>query len=86
MPLLAPAGAKELTFTLSLDRSGATADTVTINAVLYLKKSTGITADEEEAPLVAEPPSKRAKTDAAKTNVTEVADAGALTPFPRCSP
>ena len=39
MPLLPPVGAKELTFTLKLDRAGATADAVTINSALYWKRT-----------------------------------------------
>eukprot|EP00966_Prymnesium_polylepis_P252817 5843938-Prymnesium_polylepis.1 len=35
MPLLPPVGAKELTFTLKLDRAGATADAVTISALYW---------------------------------------------------
>eukprot|EP00966_Prymnesium_polylepis_P213398 4942318-Prymnesium_polylepis.1 len=39
MRLLSPVGAKELTFTLKLDRAGATADAVTINSALYWKRT-----------------------------------------------
>ena len=49
MPLLPPVGAKELTFTLKLNRAGATADTVTINSVLYWKANEAETEAEAQA-------------------------------------
>jgi len=49
MPLLPPTGAKELTFTLKLDRAGATADSVTINSALYWKVATAAAQATVEA-------------------------------------
>ena len=46
-----PESSKELTFTLKLDRAGATEDSVTINNALYLKGK----AEDKEAQLATEP-------------------------------
>jgi hypothetical protein len=46
-----PESSKELTFTLKLDRAGATEDLVTINTALYLKGN----AEDKEAQLATEP-------------------------------
>ena len=46
-----PESSKELTFTLKLDRAGATEDSVTINNALYLKGKT----EDKEAQLAIEP-------------------------------
>jgi hypothetical protein len=47
VPALPPVGSKNLTFTLKLDRAGATADTVTINSALYWKKTFAAGAEGE---------------------------------------